>query len=320
MLKTHGNRNTEYTSPLLWSELEPETCAVVVEMGMRGFGQIAHLAQVSSPSVGLVTNIGYAHLMQVGTREGIAKAKGELLQALPPTGTALVWNECEYLDVLVDLAGSRQVWKFGFEAGSDCQITEYRCDDWSSAEVAGTCFGHPWEVKLGAVGRHVALDAAAGLLTASSLGVDLEEACVALSAVSLPAMRMEIRKLGEATVLLDTYNASPPSMISALETLAEVPAHGRRFAVLGEMRELGAYAESGHRAVGAAVNRLGLDSVLFIGEQMRYAREETPGKGYTEGTVDDAATLIRDLQPGDVVLVKGSRALELERALETAVS
>jgi UDP-N-acetylmuramoyl-tripeptide--D-alanyl-D-alanine ligase len=320
ILKSQGNRNTEYTSPLLWSELEPDTCAVVVEMGMRGFGQIAHLSSVASPTVGIITNVGYAHLMQVGSREGIAKAKGELLQSLPSSGIALLWNGCEYLPILQDLAGARQVWKFGFESGSDCQVTDYKVESWSSAQVAGTCFGHPWTMQLGSIGRHVALDAAAGLLTAASLGVDLDEACDALSEAVIPGMRMEVREVKGATVLLDAYNASPPSMISALETVAEAPSRGRRLAVLGEMRELGDYSESGHRAIGVALKRLGLDHVLFIGDQMRYAKEEAGHDGYVQGTLEDAKALIGGLQPGDVVVVKGSRALELERVLETVGS
>ncbi len=318
VLKTEGNRNTEYTSPLVWSELEANTCAAVIEMGMRGFGQIAHLASVASPTVGLITNIGYAHLELVKTREGIAQAKGELLEALPSTGKAILWNECEFLELLVKRAGGRQVWKFGFDAGSECLITDYKTESWTSTVVSGTCFGHPWDLKLGVAGRHVALDAAAALLTAAALGVDLQEACDAIAEAKLPPMRMEVREMGGATVLLDAYNASPPSMISALETLAEVPASGRRLAVLGEMRELGDYAESGHRAVGAALGRLPLDQAVFVGEQMRFALEEAGREGFTLGTNEDAATLIRSLKPGDVVLIKGSRALELERILETA--
>ncbi len=316
VLKSQGNRNTEFTSPLLWTDLTSETKAVIVEMAMRGFGQIGHLASIAKPNIGIVTNVGYAHLGQVGSREGIAMSKAELLRALPPEGTAVLWNECEFLDFLREESPEGQARTFGFEDVADCRITSYTPLGWDLCIVEGECDGKHWRAELGSVGRHVALDAAAAVLTAQVLGLDVEEAAAALSTVSLPPMRMEIRRVGGATVLLDTYNASPPSMISAIETLTDMPVKGRRMAVLGEMRELGEYTEPGHRAVGDALRRSRLDSVLFVGDGMRFAREQLGNGSYREGTLADAKELLNELHEGDVVLIKGSRALELERALD----
>ncbi|HWD38671.1 MAG TPA: UDP-N-acetylmuramoyl-tripeptide--D-alanyl-D-alanine ligase [Fimbriimonas sp.] len=315
VLKSTGNRNTEYTSPLVWSDLEPGTKAAVVEMAMRGFGQIAHLAAIAKPTIGLITNIGYSHLLQVGDRHGIARAKGELLQGLSHDGTAVLWRECEFFEQLRQIAGDRQILTFGTSADANCRVTGYEPIDWSMCRVEGTCEGKHWHATLPAVGRHIALDAAAAILVASAQAIEPQAAANALQGTELPPMRMEIRKRAGAVVLLDTYNAAPPSVLSALETLAEIPAAGRKLAVLGEMRELGDYAEGAHRMVGRAVKKHGLDGVVFIGDSMRFASQEALGVD-SVSSKEDARQLVEELRDGDVLLVKGSRALELERVLD----
>ena len=318
VLKTEANRNTEYTVPLLWAELTPEHRSAVVEMGMRGFGQIAHLARISAPDVAIVTNVGWAHIDLVGSRDGIARAKGELLQSLSASGQALLWAEDDYLALLRELAPGRAL-TFGFEAGADSRITEYEALTWGQAEVSGVTLNQPWHALLAAAGRHVAIDAAASVLAASVLGVSAQEAADRIADAKLPPMRMETRQVALGTVLLDAYNASPPSVIAALQTLMDVPTNGRHLAVLGEMKELGAFSEEAHRAVGRAVAELGLDEVLFFGGPTRVAWEEAIRAGaaarFTD-RIEDATGLIAGLKEGDVVLVKGSRGVALERALE----
>lgn len=316
ILKTEGNRNTELTAPLLWAELpdaKPE--AVVVEMGMRGFGQIAHLASFSGPSVGLVTNIGWSHVDLVGSRQGIAKAKGELLLALPKDGLAVLWAEDEFRESLAGRTKAR-IRTFGFDPAADCRIDSYQADDWTSSEVSGVVHGQPWTVKLGFAGRHMALNAAAAILIARRLGVPPQEAADALAGAKLPPMRMEIRRYKGATILLDAYNASPPSVLAALETLRDLPVEGRRLAVLGEMKELGAFAEEAHRLVGKALEVNNLDEAIFVGEPMRFAMEEAGTvKGSFANDMADVTRFLERLQPGDAVLVKGSRGVALETAL-----
>lgn len=312
VVKTVGNRNTEYTSPLLWAEIEPNTAAVVVELAMRGFGQIAHLATIAQPTVGLVTNIGYSHLLQVGSREGIARAKGELLEALPSDGLCLLPADDDHLGSLRDIAGGRPVRTFGFSHDADCRITEYRAESLDRAQIAGTIDGERWDLSLPAAGRHLATNASAALLTAVTLGVSPARAALRLSEAELPPMRMERRYFRGATILLDAYNAAPPSVLAAIETLVEVPVNGRRLAVLGAMRELGDATEEAHRHVGEATSRL--DDAIFIGETAELMRRSA-GKG-SVGEFDDVRRFLEGLKPGDTVLIKGSRALGLERALE----
>jgi UDP-N-acetylmuramoyl-tripeptide--D-alanyl-D-alanine ligase len=320
VLKTEGNRNSEYTAPLLWGDLTEEHRAVVVEMAMRGFDQIAHLAAFSQPTIGLITNIGYSHLEQVGSREGIARAKGELLEALPTDGQALLWAEDEFLDTLRPMA-TCPVRTFGFSEAADCRVVRYQPVDWQHCVVTGTLDGVEWEATLPAVGRHMAINAAAAVLTAQAAGVSPADAATALASVQLPPMRMEIRDLNGATVMLDTYNAAPPSMIAAIETLAELPVAGKRRAVVGVMRELGEHAEAAHRMVGQALAEHRIDEICFVGEPMAWARQECLRAGLSESSLVSAAdhseirAFLTASAPGDAVLVKGSRALELEKAL-----
>jgi UDP-N-acetylmuramoyl-tripeptide--D-alanyl-D-alanine ligase len=319
VLKTEGNRNTEYTAPLLWAELSQEHHAVVVEMSMRGFGQVAHLAAFSRPTIGVITNVGYAHMEMVGSRTGIATAKAELLQALPPEGIAVLWQEDEFLNFLREKAAPLRVLTFGTGPKAACRITDYRPLNWTQCQVSGEIDGLTWTTTLPAVGRHIALNASAAILVSYLVGADLAQAAEAMSKAVLPPMRMQVVELNGAHVLLDTYNASPPSMIAAIETLAELPVAGRRRAVIGEMRELGDHAEESHRAVGKAISQHKLDDVLFVGESTRWAMEEVKApqtKMRLAQSTEDVREFLRASQPGDAVLVKGSRALELEKAVE----
>lgn len=321
VLKSEGNRNTEYTGPLVWADAEGDEESAVIEMAMRGFGQIAHLAKIAQPTVGVITNIGHSHAEMVGGREGIAQAKSELLTALPADGISVLPRDDDFFEYLSGQCPGRMV-SFGLSDASDCRIEECRAESWTSCHVKGTCAGSVWEAILPAAGRHVALDAAAAVAVAVVLGVPPQLAADCISRASLPPMRMEIIMIDGTTVVLDTYNASPASTIAALETLAEVPCPGERLAVIGDMRELGAYADEGHREVGRAVARASLANALFFGPMSQLAREEAIAGGMSKSATAEATTIeevgrfVAAARPGDVVLIKGSRALELERALE----
>ena len=290
-------------------------------MAMRGFDQIKHLASFSKPSIGLVTNIGYAHMELVGSRHGIAVAKGELLDALPAYGTAVLWFEDDMLEWL-RLWATTAVLTFGYEDGADCRITEYRALSWQSALVKGTCLGKAWEAVMPAAGRHIALNAAAAVLVSATVGLDPTEAAFHIQEAVLPPMRMEVIDRHGATILLDNYNASPPSMAAAIETLAELPVQGKRYAIIGEMRELGEYTESAHRQLGSLLGEIDLDHVVFFGPATGLTADQALKDGMCASkiTMADSLREIREfldqMQPGDAALIKGSRALELERSLD----
>jgi len=320
VLKTAGNRNTEYTAPLVWSDLEPSHKVAVIEMSMRGFDQIRHLAAFSRPTIGVITNIGFAHMGQVGSRQGIANAKGELLELLSSEHFAVLWREDEFFEAL-SAKSKAKVASFGFSSDADCHITDYKALSWSSAWVSGTCNGKTWTAEMPAIGRHMALNAAAAVLIASIAGVDPTEAADQIKNAALPPMRMQVIERDGATILLDTYNASPPSMAAAIETLSELPVKGRRLAVIGDMRELGEQTQSAHKEVGRVVAKSGFDEVLFYGCDMGVAAssaivEGMPCSRVHRGTaIIDVSAFLDKVRPGDAVLIKGSRSLELERAL-----
>lgn len=320
VLKSIGNRNTEYTSPLLWADRTPAHWAAVVELAMRGHGQIRHLTEVHRPNVGVVTNIGTAHVEMVGSRAGIAAAKGELLESLPSDGIAVLWQEDDYLGDLTARCACPYV-TFGFSEWADCRVMGYRPLDWSRCVVRLSVQGATVETELPAIGRHLALDAAAALLVATRVGIDPASAAAAMRDVEMPKLRMQRVRFGGAEVLLDTYNANPAATIAAIQTICELPAAGRRLAVIGEMRELGAFEESGHRQVGRALAESGIERALLYGQATKFVVDEAIRAGFAMERMVQADSLeavrafLANLQPGDVVLIKGSRSLELESAL-----
>jgi UDP-N-acetylmuramoyl-tripeptide--D-alanyl-D-alanine ligase len=321
VLKTSGNRNSEFSGPLLWAELDDSHQAIVVEMGMRGFGQIAHLASFTKPTIGVVTNIGVSHMEMVGDRAGIARAKSELLEALPATGASVLWAEDPFVETL-RAASAAPVKTFGYSQSADCRIVNYTAQTWNSAHIEGKYHEWPFHATLPAAGKHIALNAAAAVLVASLAGVHPSDAADGLDRAELPPLRMEVLNHEGITIVLDAYNASPPSVVAALQTLGDMPTPGRRFAVLGEMKELGPYSETGHREVGEALATVGVERALLMGDTREWIGEGAHAAGMPSSRiayadrVEEVGTFIRSLKPGDTVLIKGSRALGLERALQ----
>ncbi|HLK16955.1 MAG TPA: UDP-N-acetylmuramoyl-tripeptide--D-alanyl-D-alanine ligase [Fimbriimonadaceae bacterium] len=321
VLKTEGNRNTEYTAPLMWTELTQEHMVVVCEMGMRGFGHIEHLASFNRPTIGVVTNIGFSHMELVGNREGIAKAKSEMLQALPEDGASVLWAEDDFLDAL-SAASPARVRTFGTGSGAECRITGYAPHGWAGCGVTGTLDGAEWIAEVPAIGRHIALDAAAAILAANCVGIGPAHAAALLRNAKLPPLRMEVREWNGATLLVDAYNASPASMLPAIEVLGEGDVSGRRIAVIGEMKELGEASMTGHRDVARALLQARVDWIMLFGAGTEDTQDELLKGGQIPYTIEQAENLYdveiflrRKLKPGDVALIKGSRSLELEKAV-----
>ncbi|RYG47789.1 UDP-N-acetylmuramoyl-tripeptide--D-alanyl-D-alanine ligase [bacterium] len=316
VLSTVGNRNSEYTSPLLWADLTPETRAVVVEMGMRGFGQISHLARFVRPTVAVITNIGWSHLEQMGDREGIARAKAEIFEGVAADGLCVWWAEDDFSSALAEAAGNRPHATFGFEAG-DSRVTHYEMRSWTEAVAEGVTDGREWSIPLPVIGRHIAINAAVAILIAHRSGVPVAEAAAAVSRAKLPPMRMEVRERGGVTLLVDAYNAAPNSMQAAIDTLADAPVVGRKLAVLGEMRELGTFTESTHLAVGESLRSAGVADACFFGGTAELYRKGFGG-GRIASDISEVRAFVAEAGAGDAVLLKGSRSLALERALEDA--
>ena len=300
VVASRANLNTEIGMPLEILGAPEGTDVLVLEAAMRGFGQIAELAAICEPDVGVITNIGPVHLEQVGSLAGVARAKGELLVGMREGGTAVVPAGEALLEPY--LRDELRVVRFG--EGGDVQLD-------GDVVVAG---GERLEVELGFAARHQRVNALAAVAAALAIGVRPSGRLEAPTG----ALRGELVELPDGAVVInDCYNASPLSMRAALDELAERSVEGRRVAVLGDMLELGSEEEALHREVGGLASRAGVELLVTAGPRAAAMLDEFDGEGYAVADAREAAALIGDLiEPGDAVLVKGSRGVGLEVVAE----
>jgi len=320
--------NNEVGLPLTLARIEPGTEAVVVEMGARGPGHIAALARLARPSVGVVLNVGESHLGMFGSREAIAKAKGELVESLPPDGTAVLNADDPQVAAMADRTVARVV-RFGLGRAAEVRAEEVTLAGdgragFSLVTPAGTA-----QVTLPAPGEHLVSCALAAAAAAHVLGVGPAEVAAGLATATLSPMRMQVRRRPDGlTVVNDAYNANPSSMAAALKTLAAIGRPGgRTVAVLGEMAELGPGAAEEHDRIGRLATRLGIDRLVGVGEPGRVmvnaARMEGmwPEEAEAVPGPDAALALLTPtLGPADVVLVKASRVVALDRVADALLS
>ena len=307
-----GSQNNEIGLPLTLCRLEADTEVAIVEMGMRGLGQIAELCEIARPDVGIVTSVGPVHLELLGTVERVAQAKAELIESLPPGGTAVVPAGEAYLDPFL---GRDDLRVFRFGDGGDVSLSYFAAHD-GSARIRVEAFGRPLTLEFSVSSRYNATNALAALAAYHALGLPLGKAQKGARRVQLSRLRGEEVPLPGGGVLLnDCYNANPLSMAAALEHLDERAAGHRKVAVLGDMAELGPSAPTFHREVGAAAARAGVEVLVAVGPLARNYVQGARGVPTTRwaATVEQGLAVLRSvLRPGDCVLVKGSRAMGLE--------
>ncbi len=316
---TAGNYNNEYGVPITVLRADPTTAYLVVEMGARGIGHISYLCEIAPPKVAAVVNVGTAHIGEFGSREAIATAKGEIVEALPADGAAVLNADDE---LTLAMASRTQARMLTFGEGGDVSWRGVELDDLGrpTFEIG---YADEWlPITLTQTGRHQVANAAAAAAMAVAAGVPFAVAVATLgSAVPASRWRMEVRERADGLIVVnDAYNANPASMIAALEALAGIGTRrGRRtVAVLGEMLELGAGAEESHREVGRAAAAVGLDVVVVVGEHTRGIAEgladaEWDGSVVQAAGRDEAMEWVRkNVAAEDVVLVKASRGVALE--------
>jgi UDP-N-acetylmuramoyl-tripeptide--D-alanyl-D-alanine ligase len=281
--------------------------ALVLEMGMRGFGEIARLARIARPDIAIITRVGEAHSERVGGIDGVRRAKAELVEAIDANGFALLNADDERVVSMRSLTSAGTL-TYGAVDGADMRITEvvpHGADgctfSYESRWGSGTC-------RLPVVGVHMASNAAAALLASAVVGCELGAAARSLESVELSPMRMAIHRLSGLTIVDDSYNASPTSVIAALETLASLPAV-RRLAVLGQMAEIDE-AERRHLAVAARASELGIE-LLAYGTGL-YGVEPVD-------QFDEVLARVRHLEAGSAVLFKASRVVGLDRMVRALV-
>jgi UDP-N-acetylmuramoyl-tripeptide--D-alanyl-D-alanine ligase len=307
-----GSQNNEIGLPLTLTRIELDTEIAIVEMGMRGLGQIAELCDVARPDVGIVTSVGPVHLELLGTVERVAEAKAELIEQLPPGGTAVVPAGEPYLEPYLEREDIRVV-RFG--EGGDVALT-YFADAGARSKLKVQAFGRSLTLEFSFAGRHNAMNALAALAAYDALGLPLGKAGRGARRVQLSRWRgEEIVLPGDGVLINDCYNANPLSVTAALEHLAERAGERRTVAVLGDMAELGPGAPAYHREIGAVAARTGVDVLVAVGPLARGYLEGARGVPLTRWapTVEQGLVALRSLlRPGDCVLVKGSRAMGLE--------
>jgi UDP-N-acetylmuramoyl-tripeptide--D-alanyl-D-alanine ligase len=309
VLKTQANYNNEIGVPKTLLELRSEHRFAVIEMGMRGAGQIAELAQIARPDIAVITNVGTAHIELLGSEQAIAQAKCELLAELSPRGIAVLNHDNPRLIKTAKTVWAGQTLTFGLEGGD----VQGKLLDASMLDVNGQILTLPLE------GQHNALNFLAALTVAQAVGIDWVSLPHPLL-VDLPGGRAKRYTLRDNVLILDeTYNAGPESMLAALKLLAQT-AGQRRIAVLGTMRELGERSPDFHYQIGVAVRELNLDELLILADD-REAEALIAGAAPLvtrrfQTHADIAAYLKTSVKPGDRLLFKASRAVALEQTVE----
>ena len=325
VLKTEGNLNNEVGVPLTLFRLGPEHHAAVVEMGMSAPGEIARLTAIAEPRVGVVTNALPAHLATLGSVDAVASAKGELYKGLPPDGI-VVANADDPRMLQRARKSGRKVLTFsdGRDREADVVVLDVLGQDPEGITFLLGIGTKELRIRLSLVGEHNAANAAAAAAAALALGCTDREIVEGLAAVRPVGRRLRVERLASGVLLVDDcYNANPASMKAALRTARQLAGAGRVVAVLGDMLELGEAEEEAHRELGRDAAAARPVALATFGPRARLAREAAVAAGvppddafHTEDPEALAAFARERLRPGDVLLVKGSRGMKLERLVE----
>lgn len=317
--KTQGNLNNDIGVPLTVFALKPYHTAAVIEMGMNHFGEISYLTSIVKPDVALITNVGVSHIENLGSREGILKAKCEIFEGLKSDGTAIVNGDDDMLSTLRGkLKGlvmfgtdasldwyADNIWEHGLE-GIDCTI---------HGNGSSVCF----DVSISVPGRHMVLNALAAAAAGYALGMSAEEIKAGVEDFKPTKMRMDIIHSGDLTIINDAYNSNPVSAMAAVDVLAAE--EGVRCAVLGDMFELGSFAPKLHYDLGEYTAKKGIDIIVAVGELSRElyegAKQVRNKDVYYFKTQEEFLENIDSIIRGKMtVLVKASRGMKFEKTTE----
>jgi UDP-N-acetylmuramoyl-tripeptide--D-alanyl-D-alanine ligase len=316
--KTQGNFNNHVGLPRTMLEATSQDEVAVWEIGMNHPGEVAVLAKLAAPDAAIITNVGVAHIEFMGSREAIAVEKGALAQAVGPEGTVIL-NADDPFSKSIAARTSAKVILAGTTEGTvrASEITQSaNGTDFTILEGAHRC-----RAQLPMPGLHMVQNALLGVAAGRIFGLSLEDCAAGLAAAPLTKARLQIKEIHGVQFIDDSYNANPDSMKAALRTLVELDADGKRIAVLGEMRELGDESERSHCEVGETAAVLGVDHVIAIGNVAAAISNaaERAGLGNSRAvnsTTEAAEILVKIAEPGDLVLIKGSRAARTERVME----
>src|SRR5438876_5448531 len=315
--KTEGNFNNHVGLPRTMLEATSQDEVAVWEIGMNHPGEVAALAQLAAPDVAIITNIGVAHIEFMGSREKIAEEKGALAEAVGANGRVILNADDSFTKTIAARARGKVILA-GITAGM------IRADEISQSGT-GTDFtilegAHRCRAQLPVPGLHMVQNALLAVAAGRIFGVSLEDCAAGLTAAPLTKARLQIKDIAGVQFLDDSYNANPDSMKAALRTLVELDTDGKRIAVLGEMHELGEESERGHREVGETAAGLKIDKLIAIGDVAAGIADGARNAGLKNTAVvkstSEAAELLTEIaQPGDLVLIKGSRGARTEEVI-----
>ncbi len=318
--KTSGNFNNEVGVPMTLLELNDKHNAAVVEIGMRGLGQIETLAKFVRPTIGIVTNVSEAHIELLGSIENIARAKGELVESIKDGGTIILNADNPHTAGMKNLAGAGvNVVTYGLEAPADVSAKNILIGS-VSTEFTLSCRGEDFDFEIPMLGRHNVSNSLAAIAAGLTLGLSVEDIQRGVSSLTTTKMRFEVIRRDGLTIVNDAYNASPASMRVAIKTTSEIYS-GRLIAVLGDMMELGDISEAVHREIGAELVESRFDTLITLGELGKFiavgARDAGLKNVYTFDTHEDAAKKILELvRDGDTILFKASHVMHMEKIIE----
>ena len=340
LVKTEGNKNGQYGVPIMVMRLNEETECLVLEMGVSIIGEMEKIAAVAQPKTAIVTNIGYSHVGNFGSREKTRREKlgivnnmdedgvlflngdDELLAELAPgSPNQKDISEIELYDETLEILGKIRRYSYGFSDWCDFKAENVVVkEDGSEFDyISKTMTKH---IVLNVPGKHNVLNAVAAMAIAEVNGSDTEKAADGLSAYTQPSMRGNVEWLGSGICLIDdSYNASPDSVKSGLNILAGINNEGRKIAVLGDMLELGDYSEECHRLVGQSFIESGADILVAIGKESKATADEVTNKGqaevyYYEDREEAEKFLLDEIKAGDCIICKGSRGMKLDETVK----
>lgn len=318
--KTSGNFNNEIGVPMTLLELNEKHSAAVVEIGMRGLGQIETLAKVVKPTIGIITNVNETHIELLGSIENIARAKGELVEAIQTGGTVILNADNIYTAEMKKLAREGvKILTYGLEHDADF-IAKNILVGSVSTEFILSFKGKEYDFEIPMLGRHNVSNALAAIAAGYACGLTVPQVQRGFSTLTTTKMRFEVIRRDGLTIVNDAYNASPASMRVAIKTTSEVY-DGRLIAVLGDMLELGDISEQVHREIGAELAENRFDTLITLGELGKFiaagARDAGLENVYSFDTHEDAAKKILEIvRDGDTILFKASHVMHMEKIIE----
>lgn len=318
--KTSANFNNEIGVPLTLLGITEHHKAAVVEIGMRGLGQIASLAKFVKPTIGIVTNVNETHIELLGSIENIAKAKGELVKSISEGGTVILNADNKFTaDMKKIVNPGVKIITYGIENPADLTAENILINE-DSTEFSLKYDGKIFDFEIPVIGRHNVSNALAAIAAGLTLGLSIKEIQRGFSTLATTRMRFEVIRRDGVTIVNDAYNASPASMRAAIQTVAEVY-EGRKIAVLGDMLELGEISEKVHCEVGAELAENNFDTLITFGELGKFIAAGAKDAGikniFTTSTHEEAAKKILEvMQDGDKILFKASHGMHLEKIIE----